>query len=157
MKLFSKTSIAGLIALFFFALPLLAQEDQTAQPASTGSAVGGAIGGLIGLVVAVVMVVAVWKVYVKAGQEGWKSIIPFYNWYVLLQIIGRPGWWLVLMLIPFVNFVIFIIVAIDLAKSFGKGGGFAVGLILLSPIFILLLAFGDAHYVGPAAGPRPIA
>ena len=61
-----------------------------------------------------------WKVFTKAGQPGWAILIPFYNTYVLLKIVGRPGWWLVLMFIPLVNIVIAIIVAIDLAKSFGK-------------------------------------
>ena len=69
----------------------------------------------------------------------------------MLKIIGRPIWWIVLMLIPGVNVIVYIIMALDLAKSFGKGAGFGVGLILLSPIFMLLLAFGPARYVGPAA------
>ncbi len=95
-----------------------------------------------------------WKLYTKAGKPGWAPIIPIYNWVVLLEIVGRPLWWIILLLIPVVNFVILIIVAIDLAKSYGKGGGFAVGLILLTPIFVLMLAFGDAQYVGPAARPK---
>ena len=70
------------------------------------------------------LIASVWKVYTKAGQPGWACIIPFYNIYVLLKIVGRPGWWLVLMLIPLVNLVIAILVAIDLAKVFGKGTGF---------------------------------
>ena len=100
-----------------------------------------------------VYLVAGWVVFTKAGEEGWKSLIPIYNLYVLLKIVGRPGWWLILYLIPFVNFVIWIIVSVDLAKSFGKGTGFALGLIFLTPIFYLILAFGDATYRGPAATP----
>ena len=101
----------------------------------------------------VAYLVAGWVVFTKAGQEGWKSLIPIYNLYVLLKIVGRPGWWLLLFLVPIVNFVIWIIVALDLAKSFGKGTGFAIGLILLTPLFYLILAFGDATYRGPAAAP----
>jgi len=157
MNIIPRFTLPTILAFLFSALPLLAQTDQSAEPVSNGSAAGGAIGGLIGLVVAVVMVVAMWKLFVKAGQPGWASLIPIYNWYILLKIVGRPGWWLVLMFIPFVNFIVGIIILIDLAKSFGKGGGFAVGLILLAPIFILLLSFGDARYVGPAAGARPTA
>ena len=96
--------------------------------------------------------VSMWKIFVKAGQPGWAAIIPIYNAYILTKIVGRPWWWLLLMLIPFVNIVIAIILAIDLAKSFGKGGGFAVGLILLGFVFYPILAFGDARYQGPAAG-----
>jgi len=103
------------------------------------------------------MVVAMWKLFVKAGQPGWASIIPIYNWYILLKIVGRPGWWLILMFIPFVNFVFIILLLIDLARSFGKGGGFAAGLILLAPIFIVILGLGDARYVGPAAAAPPAA
>ena len=101
----------------------------------------------------VVYAIGAWKMYEKAGHPGWAALIPIYNFYVLLKIVGRPGWWLILMLVPFVNFVIWIIVALDLAKSFGKGTGFALGLIFLSVIFILILGFGDARYVGPAAAP----
>ncbi|MEX1264118.1 MAG: DUF5684 domain-containing protein [Actinomycetota bacterium] len=118
---------------------------------STDGGGGSAVLWLLYLVFVAVYLVAGWIVYTKAGEEGWKSLIPIYNVFVLLKIVGRPGWWLILFLIPFVNFVIWIIVAIDLAKSFGKQSGFAVGLILLSPIFYLILAFGDATYRGPAA------
>jgi Family of unknown function (DUF5684) len=104
---------------------------------------------LIYLAVIAVDIIGMWMVFTKAGKPGWASIIPFYNIYVLLKVVGRPGWWLILFLIPFVNFVMWIIVCLDLAKSFGKGGGFAVGLILLSFIFIPILGFGDAQYVGP--------
>jgi hypothetical protein len=81
------------------------------------------------------------------GGPAWAVLIPIYNLYVLLQTAGRPGWWLVLYLIPLVN----IVVAIDVAKSFGKGVGFALGLIFLGPIFYMILGFGDARYQGPAA------
>jgi len=114
---------------------------------------GSAILWLLYVAWVVLYLVAGWVVYTKAGEAGWKSLIPIYNWYVLMKIVGRPGWWLILLLIPFVNFVIWIIVSIDLAKSFGKGTGFALGLIFLAPIFYLILAFGPAQYMGPAAAP----
>ena len=72
------------------------------------------------------------EVYEKGDQPGWACLIPFYNIYVLMKIVGRPGWWLILFFIPIVNIIIWIIVTIDLAKSFGKGTGFAVGLIFLA-------------------------
>jgi hypothetical protein len=98
-------------------------------------------------------IIAAFKVYEKAGQPGWAAIVPFYNTYVLLKIVGRPGWWLALMFIPVVNLVILIIVFVDLAKAFGKGGGFATLLILLPLVGMPLLAFGDAVYRGPVADP----
>ena len=121
---------------------------------ASGSDSGAAVIIVIYLAVIVLGIVGFWKVFTKAGEAGWKSIIPFYNVYVLLRIAGRPGWWLILFLIPFVNFVIWIIVSIDLARSFGKGTGFGVGLIFLGFIFMLILGFGDAQYVGP--GGRPV-
>ena len=101
---------------------------------------------IIYLAVTVFYLVAMWKVFVKAGQPGWASIIPIYNTYVLLQIAGKPGWWLLLMLIPVVNLVIVIIMCLGIANNFGKGTGFAIGLIFLSIIFLPILAFGDARY-----------
>ena len=106
---------------------------------------------IVMLAVLVVMLASLWKVFTKAGQPGWAVIVPIYNVVVLLKIVGRPLWWLILFLVPLVNFVIGIIVYIDLAKSFGKGVGFGVGLLLLSFIFFPILGFGDARYAGPAA------
>jgi hypothetical protein len=82
-------------------------------------------------------------------------IIPIYNWYILCKIVGRPGWWVILLLIPFVNFIVGIVLCIDLAKSFGKGVGFGIGLVLLSVIFFPILGFGSAQYQGPTAGSLP--
>ena len=106
---------------------------------------------LVYLAIAVLVIAGFWKVFTKAGHPGWAAIIPFYNVYILLKIAGRPGWWLLLFLIPVVNFVIAIIVAIDVAKSFGKGTGFGVGLAFLGPIFYPILGFGDATYQGAVA------
>ena len=111
----------------------------------------GPIAAVVYLVFAVVMIAAFWRVFTKAGEPGWACLIPIYNVIVMLKIVGRPWWWLVLMFIPFVNFVIAIVVAIDMARSFGKGVGFGIGLILLTPIFYMILGFGDARYQGPAA------
>ncbi len=104
------------------------------------------------LAIVVVMIASLWKVFTKAGQPGWAAIVPFYNLIVLCQIVGRPLWWIVLCLIPFVNFVIVILVYIDLAKSFGKSTGFGLGMFFLGFIFLPILGFGSAQYVGPVAG-----
>ncbi len=121
------------------------------------SSAGTGILVVVYIAVIVFEIAALWQVFVKGGKPGWAAIIPFYNYYVLLKLVGRPGWWLILYIIPIVNIVVWIIVAIDLAKSFAKGTGFAVGLILLAFIFIPILGFGPAQYTGPAAGgPRAV-
>lgn len=113
-----------------------------------GSAFGGLI-SLIDLVIIIVMIASMWRLFEKAGQPGWAAIIPFYNVYVLLLVAGKPGWWLILFLIPFVNLVIAILAALGVAENFGKGVGYAIGLIFLPFIFYPVLAFGDAQYSGP--------
>ena len=122
---------------------------------SGGGAAGGIAGCMIGIIylaILVAVIAGMWKMFTKAGQPGWACLVPFYNIYILLKIVGRPGWWLILMLIPIVSIVVGIIVAVDLAKAFGKGIGFAIGIILLGFIFIPILGFGDAEYQGPVAG-----
>lgn len=104
-----------------------------------------------GLLIGLVVLAGMWKVYAKAGQPGWASIIPIYNIIVWLQIVGRPVWWVLLMFVPFVGFVILIIVSIDLAKSFGKDELYGILLFILSPIMMIHLGFSDAQYVGPSA------
>ena len=116
-----------------------------------------AIFPLIALAVVVFMIASVWKVFTKAGQPGWAVLVPIYNAYILLKVAGRPGWWLLLYLVPLVNFVIGIIVAIDIAKAFGKGTGFGVGLAFLGFIFYPILGFGSATYGPPGVPPAPAA
>lgn len=99
------------------------------------------------------MLVTMWKIYVKAGRQGWEAIIPIYNAYILLKIVGKPGWWLILYLIPIVNLVFLIWTYNMLSKSFGKDEGFTAGLLLLGIIFFPILAFGTAKYLGPYGDP----
>ena len=105
------------------------------------------------LLIALLVIVAMWKVFTKAGRPGWAAIIPIYNMYVWCKIVGRPGWWVILMLIPLVNIIVGIVVCIDMAKSFGKGAGFGIGIALLGIIFLPILGFGSAQYQGPSASP----
>lgn len=101
------------------------------------------------LVVLVILFVSLWRVYTKANRPGWAAIIPIYNIYVQLKIVGRPGWWLILYFIPIVNFIVQIIVALDTAKVFGKSPAFGIfGLLIFSFIGYPILAFGDAKYQG---------
>jgi hypothetical protein len=94
----------------------------------------------------VFLLVAGWKMYAKAGQHGWVAIIPIINILGLLKIVHRPWWWILLMLIPFVNLVIWIILMVDLAKAFGHGVGMALVLIFLTGIGYLVLGFGGSQY-----------
>ena len=94
----------------------------------------------------VFMIVARWKIFTKAGEPGWACLVPIYDTCVFLKIAGKPMWWVLLLFVPIVNIVIAILAVIGLANKFGKGGGFAVGLIFLPIIFYPILAFGDAEY-----------
>jgi hypothetical protein len=110
---------------------------------------------MIGIVIIYIAVIALliasmWAVFAKAGKPGWAALIPIYNLIILLEIVGKPWWWLFLMVIPLVNVVFAIWVYNLLSKSFGKSEGFTVGLLLLSFIFFPILGFGDAQYQGPA-------
>ncbi len=142
---------------------LLAQTDP--YPELTDAEAAGLIAIIFGallipsLILIAIYVIANWKIFEKAGQPGWAAIIPIYNLIVMLDVQGRPKWWVIWYLIPFVNYVsalvMFIIQCLDYAKRFGKNGGFVAGLILLNPIFLLILAFGSAQYQGVSAAAAP--
>ena len=100
------------------------------------------------LVIIAFYVICYWKLFEKAGQPGCAAIVPIYNIVILLQIVGRPVWWIVLMLIPCVNIIVALLVYLDLARVFGKSTGFGIGLFLLGIVFLPILAFGDAEYTG---------
>ena len=130
-------------------LAFLMQSDNSGNnEAAAGVGIGMTV---VWLAIVVLMIAALWKIFDKAGEPGWAAIIPIYNLFILLKIAGRPGWWLLLYFIPFVNFIISIIVSIDIAKRFGKGTGFALGLVFLQFIFYPMLAWGDASYTAAPA------
>jgi len=122
---------------------LLAQTD--------GSAVGGIVTLLLMAAMGLTVAVGMWKAFAKAGEPGWAIFIPVYNAVVFLKIAGKPVWWLLLMLIPVVNFIVAIVASIDFAKAFGKGTGFGLGVACLSFVFLPILGFGDARYKPVAA------
>ena len=133
----------------------------------------GALGALFAVYVIfmiaiyVVTVVGLWKMYVKAGRPGWAAIIPIYNWWVWVEMIGRPRWWfwalvasVLLSWIPIVGvilgilmFVLYLMGCLDMAKAFGRGAGTGIGLWLVPFVFAPILGFGDAQYLGPVASP----
>ncbi len=106
---------------------------------------------IAGIAIYVLFVVAVWKMFVKAGVPGWFAIIPILNSIYIVKIAGYSGWLFLLFLVPVVNIVWGIIVAIKLGAAFGKGGGWSFFLLwLLSVIGYLILGFGSAQYTKPA-------
>ncbi len=134
----------------------------------TGSTAGLALFSgvflIIWLAVAAVMIVSMWKIFEKAGVEGWKAIIPVYNGWVMAEIAGKPGWWGIVGLagiIPLVGifaslaaFVLYVLIAIELAKAFGKDPVYAALLILLPVVGFPMLAFSDAKYTKPATAKK---
>ncbi len=106
---------------------------------------------IFSLVIGVLMIVALWKIFTKAGEAGWKSIIPFLNTFVLFRIAGLNPWLFLLMLIPFVNLVVWIVVSLKLGERFGKGTAWTIFmLIIFSVIGYLILGFGGDQYRRPA-------
>ena len=125
-------------------IPFLAQETSDYAEAKGP----GPVFWVCYFAIIILWIAGMWKTFSKAGQPGWAAIIPIYQLIVLCQVAGRPIWWFLLLLICFPIF--YIIICIDIAKRFGKGGGFAVGLIFLPFIFFPMLGFGSAQYQGGA-------
>lgn len=115
----------------------------------------------------VVLVIAMWKMYAKAGEAGWKSLIPIYNTYIMYKLSWSPNmFWITLVLnvvgiilsavgLSFVSLVCSLVVLVigiiqlsKLSKAFGHGIGFTLGLLFLNPIFMLILGFGKDEYRG---------
>ncbi len=92
------------------------------------------------------MLVAMWKIFMKAGKPGWGCIVPIYNIILQLEIAGRPLWWIFLLLIPFVNIFFACVIMLDIAKAFGKGSIFEAGMLFLPFIFLPILAFDSSEY-----------
>ncbi len=127
--------------------PLVLAQSNAPQGQGMGTTI-------IEIALLVLLFAGMWKVFQKAGKPGWAAIIPIYNIIVLLQITGKPLWWIVLYFVPFVNLVAVVLVSIELAKRFGKGLGFGIGLVFLPFVFYPILGFGDATYgAAPAAAP----
>lgn len=107
--------------------------------------------GLFSFFLVVLNVIGMWKIFVKAGKPGWASLVPIYNTIVLIEIVGKPTIWILWLLIPCTAPIFGIWLLNLLSKSFGKTESYTVGLVLLSFIFVPMLGFGSAKYLGPSA------
>ena len=133
----------------------------------------GGIYLIFALVWWILQIIANWNIFTKAGEAGWKSLIPIYGDYVSYKIAWQTSYfWLsfilgivasyvssanlnesifltvIATLLRIVIAVINIMYCIKLSRAFGHGIGFAIGLILLQPIFLLILGFGSDQYYG---------
>jgi ABC-type Na+ efflux pump permease subunit len=122
----------------------------------TGGAGGGG-GGAVGIVILVVylaiivaFIAGLAKTFQKAGEAWWAAIIPIYNVWVMIKVSDNPWWWLILFLIPLLQIIAVFKISIDIAKQFGQGLWFGLGLVILGFIFYPLLGFGDYKYQGSA-------
>lgn len=127
---------------------------------------------IVSLIMTILHVIGIWNVFKKAGEPGWKSIIPFYNTYTLYKISWNPMWfWLVLLggligagllsfatvtvcvilgaLVELFAFVVRFVMYYRLCLSFGWGVGKYILTILFAPIMFMVMGFGKSVYVGP--------
>lgn len=133
------------------------------------------IGILIGVLIAYVLtIIPLWRMFTKAGQPGWKALIPVYSTYILYKISWTTTvFWILLiasivvslvstfaadavMLVLILSIIVYIAAIVigimfnyKISKSFGHGVGFTIGLIFLNLIFLYIIAFGKSEYKGP--------
>ena len=127
----------------------LAQVEDGGPRSEGGGIIAALFGGaffLVFLVVFVIVAAGMWKMFEKAGEPGWAALVPIYNLVVLVKIAGKEVWWVILMLLPCVNFVAAVLICIDIARKFGKDTLYGVGLAFLPFIFFPMLGFGAAQY-----------
>lgn len=130
-------------------LGALAQVGYDTPPSEGGGIIAALFGGaffLVFLLIFVIVAAGMWKMFEKAGEPGWAALVPIYNLVVLVKIAGKEAWWVVLMLLPCVNFVAAVMICIDIARKFGKDTLYGVGLAFLPFIFFPMLGFGAAQY-----------
>lgn len=143
-----KRGFVGLLILMIMSFCSLVFAQEAEEPAISAAMEdgGGGIVMIIWLATMILTIIGSWKILEKAGKPGWAVLVPIYNIVVFVQVAGRPVWWILLLLVPLINFVVMIVLCIDLAKRFGKGVGYGLGLLILSPIFFPMLGFSDAKY-----------
>jgi hypothetical protein len=121
-----------------------ARNFMTYEYSSTGSP----FATIVGLAISIICIAAQWKMFEKAGRQGWAALIPFYNVWTMFDIVYGNGNKMFLLFIPIYHIYVAIKYFIDMARAYGQTDAFAIGLILLSPVFMCILGFGDAKYLG---------
>ena len=112
-------------------------------------------GSIIVVIIILIGIAAMWKLFEKAGIEGWKSLIPLYNIFLLTKLSFGTGWWCLMLLIPFLRGIFSVVLCFKLAKAYGKSFLFGLGLIFLNSVFIVILGFGSSDYCGPLLAGQP--
>ncbi|MCU0847636.1 MAG: DUF5684 domain-containing protein [Spirochaetes bacterium] len=109
---------------------------------------GSVVGSLIYLAIIILVIAGLWKIFVKAGKPGWAAIVPIYNLIVMIQIAGKPIWWIILMIIPLVNFIVFILIWLEIIKKFGQPTWHVILVIFVGFVYIPYLGFSDVAFKG---------
>jgi len=125
-------------------IPVFAQT-MAEQAAERAGAAASTTTSLMLLAAVLLTIAAIWKVFERAGEPGWAVLVPFYNLYVLTKVAQVSGWWVLAMFIPFLGIVAAFVIAIGVAKRFGKSSGFGIGIALLPFLFYPMLAWGDGE------------
>ena len=103
---------------------------------------------MVSLVIYIILVAGMWKMFEKAGIDGWKAIIPIYNIYLETVYIAKKEWWYVILyFIPIVNIFAMIKVHMEVAKNFRISSAFSLGMTFLSFIFYPILGFGNYQFI----------
>jgi hypothetical protein len=84
-----------------------------------------------------------WPVFERANQPGWAAFVPIYNMVVLCRIANKSRWWVLPACIPYLGIFLQIPLLIAVARSFGRGRAFGVGMALLPFVFVPILAFRE--------------
>ena len=117
--------------------------------ASYAQQVGSSSSSFLDLAIIIAVYAAFWRLFEKAGEEGWKGIIPIYNEYKLFELATGNGWRILLLLIPIYNIYVMYCLAASVTAAYGKEGAFKWGIFFLPFVFYPILAFGDSEYYGP--------
>lgn len=135
-------------------ITLVSQTDLTTTNDLTDSQSLGVVGvvSIIGIIVLVLTLVAMWKIFVKLGEPGWKGLIPIYNFFKIYELSGKSGWLVLLFFLPCVNLVAAWLLADSLGDMFGKGFGYKLGLFFFPGLMHLVLGFGSSQPVSVPGG-----
>ena len=112
------------------------------------------------IILTIIFTLCFWKILEKAGEEGWKSLVPIYNTYTIYNISGMNIMYFIVDIVSYVIFlftgigvigficnIIYIVFIDKICNNFGKGIGFKVGTFFLPFIFYPILAFGKSAYI----------